>query len=264
MRVLGEIPQPTSNQFVEGLAALPGNRLVESTGAEGGPSRLMILDADTGRMKREVTVPDVFAEGVAVVADPGTQPTIWLLTWKNQQILKYNMDLQLLSRTPLTGGDGQGWGLTYTSHELISSDGTATLTKRDPHTAQPIGTLAVTNGTVSQVGLNELDWNGSWLLANQFPTGPGLDKVVNSGTLLLAISPDTGRVMATADLAPLQRAEHPGGDDPNAVPNGIAALNDGTLWVTGKRWKHLIHVALTPTPAPTSPTRTFGEHGTPR
>lgn len=264
VRVLGEIPQPTPDQFVEGLATLPGNRLVESTGAEDGPSQLMILDATTGRVQRQVTVPDVFAEGVAVVDAPGTQPAIWMLTWKNQQILKFDTDLHLLGRTQLSGGDGQGWGLTYTGHELISSDGTATLTKRDPRTAQPISTLTVTNGTVPQVGLNELDWNGSWLLANQFPTGAGLDKVVNSGMLLLAISPDSGRVVATADLALLQRAEHPGGDDPNAVPNGIAALNDGTIWVTGKRWKHLVHVALAPTSAPTPPTRSIGGPGTPR
>lgn len=266
VQVLGAIPQPTNDEFVEGLAMLPGNRLVESTGAEDGPSQLMILDAATGRVQQKVVVAGgVFAEGLAVVPSSGGQPSVILVsTWKNQQILRYSTDLTLLGRIPLAGGDGQGWGLCYDGSDLVSSDGTATLLRRDRHTTAPIGALMVTRGDKPEIGLNSLDCGGTWWWANQFPTGPGLVTTVNPGTDLLAIDPYTGQVTATVDLAALQRAEHPG-DDPNAVPNGIAATADGTWWLTGKRWQHLLHVAFTPTATATatsiSPASTVGDQG---
>ena len=249
VRTLGTIPQPSGTQFVEGLDALPDGNLVEATGAvDGQPSRLMVLDPATGRVLRQVDVTGVFAEGLAVVHGlPGRPPSIWLLTWRDQVALHYSTELALLATVPLTNPTGQSWGICFDGHELITSDGSATLTRRSPTTLEATGAFTVTAAGRPTIGLNELDCTDGVVWANQFPTGPGLSVPVNSGNTLLAIDPYTGRAGAAADLATLQQAEHPADGDPNAVPNGVVTNTDGTAWITGKSWRDLVHVRLEPT-----------------
>ncbi|EWM19772.1 glutaminyl-peptide cyclotransferase [Kutzneria sp. 744] len=247
VQTLGTIPQPSATQFVEGLDALPDGNLVEATGAvDGQPSRLMVLASATGRVLRQVDVKGVFAEGLAVVHGlPDRPPSIWLLTWHDQVALHYGTDLALLATVPLTNPTGQGWGICFDGHELITSDGSATLTRRSPATLAVTGAFTVTAAGRPTIGLNELDCADGVVWANQFPTGPGLTTPLNSGNTLFAIDPYTGRAGTAADLAGLQRAEHPGGGDPDAVPNGIAINPDGTAWITGKDWRDLVRVRLT-------------------
>lgn len=232
---LGTLPQQ-ENAFVEGLATMPDGTLVESTGSYTEPSTLRILDPGTGAVLRERLVAGVFGEGVAVrVADNGTA-TIWMLTWREHVVIRFSADLVELSRTPLVGGNGEGWGVcTAGAGTLISSDGSATLVRRDAATFAPLSTLAVRMGGAPVSGLNELECGGDGVIwANRFPT-----------ETLLRIDSATGRVTGSVDLTSLAATERTS-TDPNAVANGVAVLPDGTAWLTGKWWRHLVHVRLVP------------------
>ena len=111
------------------------------------------------------------------------------------------------------------------------SDGSTTLTFRDPAAFTPVGTVTVATAPGTQ--LNELDCaaDGS-VYANVFPTDE-----------ILQIDPDRGTVLARIDAAGLRaRAGLPAasGDD---VLNGIAEV-PGTdrFLLTGKFWPRMFEV----------------------
>jgi glutamine cyclotransferase len=234
---------PVAPTFVEGLALLDqGRRVLESSGAPSAdePSAIRILDVRTGAVQAEHTLPGVFAEGAAMVTAGRSAPTIWLLTWRDGVAIRLDQDLHELDRRPLTGAR-EGWGLCSTADgRLISSDGSDRLVIRDPATFAPVSTITVTTAGRAQTGLNELDCADGAVWANVWPTDQ-----------LLRIDQDTGHVTAIVDLTALHDREHPDRvGDPDAVPNGVALAADGTLWLSGKEFPHLMHVRLVPAPPP--------------
>ena len=241
--VLDEVP--VAPAFVEGLTLLGGRQVLESSGSpdDHEPSAIRLLDIRTGAVQRQQLLPGVFAEGVAVVSGR-SGPVIWLLSWRDGVVIRLNKDLTELDRRPLTGAR-EGWGLCSTSDgRLISSDGTNRLTVRDGTTFAPTGTITVTERGRPLDQLNELECANGALWANVWPTDE-----------LARIDQATGRVTATVDLTELHDREHPDRvSDPDAVPNGVAVADDGTLWLAGKEFPQLVHVRLTPAPEPSAAT----------
>lgn len=254
--VVGSVPPPTPLTaqvvsqvqhsplgFTEGLAYGPDGQLWESDGPVGGPSVLLAEDPSSGIVYQRVDIPTLFAEGDAVV---GT--VIWQLTWKNGLVLEWDRaTLRLLRRIPLTGAR-QGWGLCAAGGLLVSSDGSNTLTVRDPNTFAVRARVAVTEGRAPVNGLNALGCvaqgtpGGAVVWANVFPTNT-----------IVRIDLRTGQVTGVLDLSALRaRAAAMDPDvesDPNDVPNGIAvtrSANGQTVaWVAGKNWPTTYLVTIT-------------------
>lgn len=223
--------KPQSRElFVQGLEILDGHLYV-STG-NYGESRLLRYSFEDGSLELERMLKrDLFGEGLTILGDK-----IYQLTWRNRQMLIYRKsDFQLLESKPLRG---EGWGLTNNGSQLIYSDGSATLRFLDPDTAKETRSIRVTLEGHPVRFLNELEWIDGAIWANVWQSSE-----------VLIIDPDNGLVTGVIQLKGLlPAAEYRAKTD---VLNGIAHNpEDGSIWVTGKRWPWLYRIDLIPRNAP--------------
>ncbi|MBL1077650.1 glutaminyl-peptide cyclotransferase [Nocardia sp. 2] len=223
VEVVAERPHDTS-AFTEGLefhdgilyesTGLSGRSFIQTTAADGTPLTRADLPAplfgegitNTGTILWQVT----YTEGIAIARDPGT-----------------------LAELRRTGYDGEGWGLCTRNNQVVMSNGTDTLTFRDPDTFAPVRTVTLTSH--GDTRLNELDCapDGS-VYANAWPSDT-----------ILRIDPESGAVLAVIDASGLlPRGSRPAGAD---VLNGIAAV-PGTdrFLLTGKNWPTSYEVRFVP------------------
>ena len=212
--------------FTQGLL-LEDGRFYESTGLYG-ESSLREVVPETGEVLREVELaPELFAEGLTLVDDRLIQ-----LTWRAGVALVYNADT--FEQTDTFSYEGEGWGLCYDGEELVMSDGSATLTRRDPETFALLGTIAVKlNGNPVEM-LNELECVGDSVYANIWQSDT-IVKIADDGSVVQEI--DASSLLTNAERAQL---------DPNAVLNGIAYDPDTEIfYLTGKLWPELFAVRFT-------------------
>lgn len=210
--------------FTQGLV-FRGGSLLESTGLNG-QSSLREVNLETGRVLKQVTLPQVyFAEGLAVV---GAQ--IFQLTWQNRKAFVYDADT--FQRQKEFAYEGEGWGLASDGQLLMMSDGTARIRFLDAATFAVMRTLEVTREGKPLDRLNELEFIQGEIFANVWQT----DDVVR-------IDPATGIVHGVIDFSGLLAPQDRGPD--TDVLNGIAydAPSD-RLFITGKRWPWVFEVRL--------------------
>ncbi len=211
--------------FTEGLV-LDGSRLFESVGLKG-KSDVREVDLATGEVRRRQATDDrYFGEGLALVGDRLVQ-----LTWQEHTALVWGRDdFALRASLPY---DVEGWGLCYDGTRLVASDGTATLSFRDPDTLARTGTVQVTRAGRPLPKLNELECVDGTVYANVWQTD-----------VIVQIDPRSGAVIAEIDCTGLLPADQRPGAD---VLNGIAHKPDtGTFLVTGKLWPTLFEVRFVP------------------
>ena len=127
---------------------------------------------------------------------------------------------------------GEGWGMTRTAKELITSDGTATLRFRDPETFRETRHIVVKDGSKVISQLNELEFIKGEIYAN-----------VWHSDMSARISPRDGHVIAWIDLKGLLPPEQRIDDE--AVLNGIAYdAKYERIFVTGKRWPNVFQIEI--------------------
>ncbi|MFC3494933.1 glutaminyl-peptide cyclotransferase [Glycomyces rhizosphaerae] len=219
-----------AGSFTQGLqlAEHPehGTVFYESAGLYG-ESDARIVDPGTGEVLASQDLPaEQFAEGLTL-----TDTDVWQITW--QEGVAHRRDPVTLDIVESVAYEGEGWGICYDGTQLVMSDGSSTLTFRDPVTFEETGTVEVTleGEAVSQI--NELECVDGQVWANLWQT----DQIVR-------IDPATGEVGAVVDAAGLLPAEDSAGAD---VLNGIAAgEEEGTFYLTGKHWPKLFLVRFTP------------------
>lgn len=232
VRVVSTLPHDTE-AFTEGLE-LDGDRLLESTGLVGRSS-LRVLDPASGRLLRRRPLPTrVFGEGLTVVGD-----RILVLTWRDRSALLYDREtLRLLRRLPYRE---EGWGICFDGTRVVTSDGSSTLTFRDPQSLRPLRRVRVTVGgpAATRAGLaagpvdrlNELECVGRQVYANVWQTD-----------LLVRIDAASGQVTAVVRAGGLLRPDEAERVD---VLNGIAYDAGRRLFLlTGKLWPRLFAVRL--------------------
>jgi len=131
---------------------------------------------------------------------------------------------------------GEGWGMTRTAKELITSDGTATLRFRDPETFRETRHIVVKEGSKVISQINELEFIKGEIYAN-----------VWHSEMIARISPRDGHVIAWIDLKGLLPVEQRIDDE--AVLNGIAydAKYD-RIFVSGKRWPTVFQIEVVQRP----------------
>ena len=216
-QVLGSFPHDP-DAFTQGLL-WHGGKLYESTGLEG-QSTLRRLDLQSGSVEKKLDLPkQLFAEGLALANNKFYQ-----LTWQNKLGLVYDLNFKPVGKFSYTN---EGWGLTFDGKSLIQSDGTDTLTWRDPKNFAAQKKVKVTWDGKPQKNLNELEWIGGKVWANIWQQ----DQIV-------VINPTTGKVESFLDLSNVISLAERGGQD--NVLNGIAYDEaNQRLFVTGKNWSKL-------------------------
>jgi len=216
--------------FTQGLL-FSGGYLYESTGLNGRSS-LRKVEPATGKVLRQVELDrEDFGEGLALWAGQ-----LYQLTWRNAKVHVY--DAASLERVRTLPLQGEGWGAAATPFGLVTSDGSARLTWRDPATMLPTRTLDISDAGRPVARLNELEWVEGFILANVWHE----DRIA-------VISPATGQVVAWMDCATLRARLGPLGED--SVLNGIA-WNPAAkkLYVTGKLWPAIFELSLEGMPKP--------------
>lgn len=209
-----------ASMFTQGLC-FHGGDIYESSGGYGS-SRLRRIAWPSMEVLDEAVLPEgLFGEGIAIVDD-----TLCMLTWREGTALRFTVpDLEQCGSFSY---DGEGWGLAASDSLLYMSDGTGTITVRDPSTFSETGRLEVRVGGSGASFLNELEYRGGILYANQWGLGT-----------VLAIDAASGRVLSVMDASGLlDPSEWPGAD----VLNGIAFDPAGRMILTGKRWPFMFAV----------------------
>ncbi len=220
-QIVARFPHSTDN-YTEGFFYLDG-LFYEGTGLNGH-SALMAIQPETGKVLQRVDLPEqYFGEGIV---DWG--PNLYEWTWQSHICFVYDrFSLRLIKQFSYTG---EGWGMTRTASEIITSDGTATLRFRDPATFKETRHLLVTDGGKPVKQLNELEYIKGQIYAN-----------IWHSNRIARISPRDGHVIAWIDLAGLlPDSEKINGE---SVLNGIAydAKHD-RLFVTGKQWPTIFEI----------------------
>lgn len=226
VEVIETIPHDAGS-FTQGLV-LDGEVMYESDGGYGD-STLRAVDADTGSVLRVVGVgAENFAEGLALVGHELVQ-----LTWREGRALRWDA-ATFAPRPPFTYS-GEGWGLCYDEPDdvLYMSDGSSTLFARDPATFEIVDEVDVTLDGEPVVDLNELECADGIVYANVWHR----DEIVR-------VEASTGRITAVIDASGLLSDEQRAALGGEAVLNGIAARDDGTLVLTGKLWPEMFVVEL--------------------
>ncbi|HSR42585.1 MAG TPA: glutaminyl-peptide cyclotransferase [Longimicrobiales bacterium] len=211
--------------FTQGLV-LDDGVLFEGTGLRGRSS-LRRVDLETGDvLQRRDLDPDLFGEGITAFGD-----RILQLTFTSNTAIAWDRTDFVQEGTFSYGGEG--WGLTHDGTHLVMSDGTATLTFRDPDTFEIVRQIHVWADGAPVDRLNELEYVDGHVLANVWLT----DRIA-------VIDPASGDVVSWLDLAGILPPEDRPGTD---VLNGIAVDPDaGHLLVTGKLWPRLFRIELVP------------------
>ncbi|MFE4955948.1 glutaminyl-peptide cyclotransferase [Streptomyces sp. NPDC056653] len=212
--------------FTQGLE-IAGGTLYEGTGLSG---RSSLRAGPPGKRPtaRAALLAPLFGEGITVLGR-----TLWQLTWRDR--IAIERDARTLAELRRVPYPDDGWGLCLdrARHRLVTSDGSARLTFRDPDTLTNTGEVIVTEEGRPVTELNELECAGAAVYANVLPT----DRIVR-------IDPDTGAVTASIDASGLLRADEL---LPGAVQNGIAAVpGTNQFLITGKLWPKMFRVVFVP------------------
>jgi glutaminyl-peptide cyclotransferase len=224
-RVVAEYPHSTDS-YTEGFLYLDG-LFYEGTGI-AGRSALLAIEPETGKpVQKRALAPEYFGEGIV---DWG--PNIYQWTWQSHICFVYDrFSLRALKQLSYTG---EGWGMTRTAKELITSDGTATLRFRDPNTFKETHHIVVKDGSRTIEELNELEFIKGEIYAN-----------VWHSDLIARINPHDGHVIAWIDLAGLLPADQKINDE--SVLNGIAYdPKRDRIFVTGKQWPKVFEIKVVP------------------
>lgn len=216
------------DSFTQGLEFDHDGSLLVGTG-QWGQSRIYRANlADHSIAEHAELADEFFGEGITRSGD-----IIWQLTWQAGEAIA--RDPHTLTETNRVRYDGEGWGICARNGELLVSDGSDTISKRDPVTFAPRAgeELRVTAAGTPVGKINELECVGDDVYANIFLS----DEIIR-------FSAETGEVDAVIDASGL---ENNGTADPNHVLNGIAFQEStGHFFVTGKRWPDLYEVEFVP------------------
>jgi glutamine cyclotransferase len=183
------------------------------------------VDLETGTVEQQINIADeYFGEGIYVLED-----RIYQLTWQSNVAFLY--DRESFDLVDQFSYPTEGWGLTYDGQDLLMSDGSSTIYRRDPVTFDEVGQISVGEGEEPVNRLNELEYIDHSIWANIWQT----DEIV-------IIDPSIGQVLARVDFTGLLPANQAANAE---VLNGIAYDEENErIFVTGKFWPSLFEIKL--------------------
>ena len=221
--VVAKFPHSTES-YTEGFFYRDG-MFYEGTGLKGR-SQLLVTQPETGKVLQKLDLaPEYFGEGIV---DWG--PNLYEWTWQSHVGFIYDrFSLRKLREFTYTG---EGWGMTRTATQIVTSDGSSTLRFRDPETFKEVRSIVVKDGKQPIEQLNELEYIKGEIYANVWHS----DRIAR-------IAPQDGQVIAWIDLAGLLPDDQK--INAESVLNGIAydAQHD-RLFVTGKQWPAIFEIKV--------------------
>jgi len=224
-KVVARLPHSTES-YTEGFFYKDG-LFYEGTGLNGH-SEILVEQPESGKVLQRLELPaKYFGEGIV---DWG--PDLYEWTWQSHVGFVYDrFSLRKLREFTYAG---EGWGMTRTATQIITSDGSATLRFRDPESFKEARHIVVKDGAHQIDQLNELEYIKGEIYANVWHS----DRIAR-------ISPRDGHVIAWIDLSGIL----PNSDRVNAesVLNGIAFdPQHDRLFVTGKQWPWVFEIRVVP------------------
>lgn len=209
--------------YTQGLEFYKG-RLFEGTG-QRGQSKISEINLEGEPVGNTIKLDGTyFGEGITIM-----DGILFQLTWEKGVCFTYSIEdsLQILPGDfSYIGQDG--WGLCNDGKSLIMSDGTERITFRNPKNFQKERTIDVYNNRGALTQLNELEYINGKIYANVYNTN-----------LVVAIDPETGKVLEQINCENLEREGRGKGD----VLNGIAYNTEtGKMYLAGKLWPKMFEV----------------------
>jgi glutamine cyclotransferase len=222
-KIVATYPHSTES-YTEGFFYRDG-LFYEGTGLKGN-SAVLVIQPETGKVLQRRDLPgEYFGEGII---DWG--PNLYEWTWQSHIGFVYDR----FSLRPVRQFIyiGEGWGMTRTTKQIITSDGTAILRFRDPETFKEVRHITVKDGAKEIQQLNELEYIHGEIYAN-----------VWHSDLIARISPRDGHVIGWIDCTGLLPEDQKINDE--SVLNGIAydAQHD-RIFVTGKQWPKVFEIKI--------------------
>lgn len=222
--------------FTEGLFYRDGF-LYESTGEEGRSS-LRKVEIETGRVVQKFDLPrEDFGEGIAAVGDK-----IYQLTWRQGLGRVYDIkDFKLIREFSY---QGDGWGMTTDGTNLFMTQGTHVMKVIDPETFKTLKTLPVMREDGSPLmQINELEFIKGEIWSNIWHSEE--PQILGKPNYIARIDPTSGKLTGWINLDGISPDDVKA--DPENTLNGIAYdAEKDRIFVTGKNWKKLYEIKLTP------------------
>lgn len=207
--------------FIQGLE-VNQDRLICATGLYR-QSEIGFLEGGSFEVK-EALPPDHFGEGLTF-----TEESLLQVTWKEG--ICHKRDPQTLESLESLPYEGEGWGLCYDGENIIQSDGSDVLKRRDPHTFEIISEHQVTDPDGHPVTMiNELEYANDCIYANIWMTKD-----------IVRIDPKSFQV---TKVYPTDFSADISDQNSNATLNGIAHIEGDTFYLTGKLWDAYYRVKL--------------------
>ena len=199
--------------------------LYESTGLDG-KSKLARIDLKTGKdLLRIDLAKNIFGEGITVL-----NGKLYQLTYQTGKCFVY--DFKTFKKISEFTYEGEGWGMTNDGKHLIMNNGNNNLYYRDPETFKIVNTVGVIDNNGPLAKINELEYVDGFIYSNIWTTN-----------YIVKIDPNSGHVIAKADLTNLINQYLPQTIEEGSVLNGIAYDSLGKrFFITGKNWPKLFEV----------------------
>lgn len=227
VQVVRKMPHPERG-FTQGLIVSDGT-VWESAGRYGMSALRRYPLGATEVAASAALPPELWAEGICRV---GT--SVWQLTWKERVALRW--DAATLEPVETIRFNREGWGICAVpvdgnpAGEVVTSDGTSELVRRDPVTLEPRAVVHVRCRGYRVRWLNDLAWASGRVWSNVLGT-----------TYIAGIDLASGEVSDVVDA----RAAKERHGDPQLAMNGIAPMGQpGEFVLTGKGWRSIRHVRL--------------------
>lgn len=230
------IPPPTSisfqvvNQFrhdtlafTEGFSFYEG-KLYESTGSPDSPvitsgTWIAGIDLQSGKYDKKINLGKTyFGEGITFL-----NGRLYQLTYRSN--IGFVYDAKTFKKIRDFRYQGEGWGLTNDGKSLIMSTGSSNLYYINPDSLTFTKMLAVQNNNGFASNLNELEFIGGFIYANEWLTGN-----------ILKIDPATGYVVGKMDLSKQVtevKNKYRGAEEMNGIAYDSTT---GKTFITGKKW----------------------------
>lgn len=216
------------NAFTQGLEMHNGS-MYESTGLYGSSS-LREVNPWTGEVIRSVPMNEsIFSEGITVYNE-----TIIMLTWKSE--VAYVFDIESLSIISSFRYQGEGWGICFDGESLVMSNGTSSISIRDPESFEILRVVSITDDLGNDISkINELECINT-------TEGPRVLANIWQDDRIILFEPSNGTLLGDFDASFLSANN---GNGVNNVLNGIAHKNSSEFWITGKNWSSMYLVSMT-------------------
>ena len=211
-----------SGSYTQGLFFHKG-KMYESAG-QYGSSSLRIVDPATGKvLRRRNFARTYFLEGACIC-----KGMLYVLTWREHSCFVCNPEtLESVGTLRYTG---EGWGLTTDGEFLIMSDGSSSITFRDPRNLAVKRSIEVTLDGKPLKMINELEYIYGEIWANVYTTD-----------FIVRIDPATGKVNSVIDCRGILPDKLKKDAD---VLNGIAFNpEDKSIHITGKLWPRIYKIS---------------------